>query len=181
MLKQALVVGAAGIVAIALAMGGSSEPLEPTEANVAPCGPPSTAPAAGAWAGGSLGAGPLAVPRRPLARMAEAPSGQLTARMPVLLSGHRYVVLSVPLALRKRVFLYYGPVLDNQGQKTTSLLGAPGYSEIELQLCRDRPRTLWPGGVRVIGHGPVRLLVTVEGRSRSTPLPLGRPAVAARG
>ncbi len=96
--------------------------------------------------------------------------------MGIVVRGHRFVVLSVPLPLRNRVFLYYGQVLDNRGRSATSLFRAPGYAETELQPCPHASATAWSGGIRVIGSGPVSLLVTVEGRSRSIPLPLGRPA-----
>jgi hypothetical protein len=181
-LKKGLIVTVAGVVAIVLAVGGASEPVEVPEASVAPCGPPSTAAASApvGWRRSSLTAGPVAVPRRPLASMREAQGRQLTTRMSVLVAGHRYVVLSVPLALRNRVFLYYGRVLDHEGAATTSLLGAPGYAEIEFQPCRDRDRTVWPGGIRVIGRRPVWLLVTVEGRPSSIPVSLGHPTAEAR-
>ena len=166
---------AAAVAAVALALGGSSEPVEPPEANLAACGEGADVAAPGP---GWRRAGPLAVPPRPLRSMRRASSGDLEARMDVVLSGHRFVVLSVPLDLRNRVFLYYGQVLDNRGGQPRSLFGAPGYAETEFQPCRDRRRTAWSGGIRVIGSGPVRLLVTVEGRTRSLPLRLGRPAVA---
>lgn len=179
MLKKGLIVAVAGVVAIVLAVGGASEPVEAPEASVAPCGPPSTPAGSGAvdWRRSSLAAGPVAVPRRPLASMREVRSGQLTTRMPLLVAGHRYVVISVPLALRNRVFLYFGSVLDHEGVRTTSLLGAPGYAEIEFQPCRGRDRTVWPGGIRVIGRRPVWLLVTVEGQPNSIPVALGDPTV----
>jgi hypothetical protein len=112
--------------------------------------------------------------------MRRAGNGQLYTRMSILVHGHRFVVVSIPLALRNRVFLYYGQVLDNRGQTATSLFRAPGYAETELQPCRHASATVWSGGVRVVGAGPVRLLVTVEGRSGSIPLPLGRPRVGLR-
>ncbi len=179
MLKKGLIVGAAAVVAIVLAIGGASEPVEVTEANVAACIPSETMTEAGPADSRrtSLVAGPVAVTRRPLGKMIEAKSGQRYTRMALLVTGHRYVVLSVPVALRDRVFLYYGRVLDNEGHRTTSLFGARGYAETEFQPCRDRPRTVWPGGIRVVGHSPVNLLVTIEGHSASVPLPLGKPVV----
>ncbi len=176
MLRKALIAALAGAVAIALAIGGSKEPLEVAEANLAPC-----LHEGKGGAEASLGrratqrAGPLAVPRAPLREMRRGANGQLHTNMEVLVRGHHYVVLSVPLALRNRVFLYYGQVLDNRGQEPRSPFAAPGYAETEFQPCRDLAETVWSGGVRVIGEGPVRLLVTVEGRSVSIPLALGRP------
>ena len=68
--------------------------------------------------------------------MRRARNGQLYARTQVVVSGHRFVVLSVPLDLRDRVFLYYGQILDNRGRTATSLFRAPGYAETEFQPCR---------------------------------------------
>jgi hypothetical protein len=177
-----LIVGAAAVVAIVLAVGGASQPLEAIEANVAACLPAERmiGPGPPGWRQGSVVAGPVAVARQPLRRMVEARNRQLYTKMGVLVAGHEYVVLSVPLALRNRVFLYYGRILDGEGHRTTSFFAAPGYSEIEFRPCPGMPRTGWPGGVRVIGPAPVNLLVTIEGRSRSVPLRLGRPTVHQR-
>jgi hypothetical protein len=178
MIKRGIVIGAAALVAIVLAVGGASEPVEAPEANVAECGAAASSPGPdpGTARRGSIVAGPVAVGAAPLARMTEANGGELYAKMGVTVSGHRFVVLSVPLALRNRVFLYFGRVLDAEGDPQTSLLAAPGYSETELQPCPDSPRTLWLGGVRVHGRAPVHLLVTVEGEAQSLRLPLGVPS-----
>ncbi|MBA3865040.1 MAG: hypothetical protein H0X42_01635 [Solirubrobacterales bacterium] len=177
-MKKGLIVAIAAIVAIVLAVGGASEPVEATEASVAACGRSSSPSVVGLAGGrpGSVVAGPMRIPRQPLASMGEIRNGQLAARMPVLVAGHRYVVLSVPLALRNRVFLYYGHVAAGGGRPMASFRGAPGYAEIEFQPCRDLPRTAWPGGIRVIGRGPVRLLATIEGQPSSTQLALGLPS-----
>lgn len=179
MVKRGILIGAAGLVAIVLAVGGASEPVEAPEANVADCA--SAASSTGADPAvarqGSIVAGPVAVGATPLAKMTEANGGELYAKMGLLVSGHRFVVLSVPLALRSRVFLYFGRVLDAEGHPQKSLLAAPGYSETELQPCPGRARTLWRGGVRVHGRAPVHLLVTVEGEAESLRLPLGIPQV----
>ncbi len=167
-------------MAIVLALGGSSEPLEPAEANLAPCGPGEGVGASAAeQRAATERAGPVAIVPRPLASMRRARNGQFYARMGIAVRGHRFVVVSVPLELRNRVFLYYGQILDNRGRTATSLFRAPGYAETEFQPCRHAPVTVWSGGVRVVGAGPVRLLVTIEGRSRSIPLPLGRPRTGA--
>ena len=182
MVKKGLLVGAAAVVAIVLAVGGASEPVEATDANVAACSPSQTTVGSGSadWRRGSVVAGPVAIARHPLRGMDEAKNGQLYTKMGLLVAGHQFVVISVPLALRSRVFLYYGRVLDNEGDPTKSFYGARGYAETEFRPCHDKPRTIWPGGVRVIGHGPVNLLVTIEGRSASASLPLGRPVVLRR-
>ncbi|HEX3363051.1 MAG TPA: hypothetical protein VHS74_18805 [Solirubrobacterales bacterium] len=176
MLKQGLIVGVAGIVAIVLAVGGSSEPFEAAEASVAACGRSSSPATVATWRGSSPAAGALRLPAQPLAKMVEVEAGQFAARMPVLVGGRDYIVLSVPLALRDRVFLYYGRVADRAGQPLSSLRGAAGYAEVEFQPCRDRPRSVWPGAIRVIGRAPVRLLATIEGQPRSVPLALGSPS-----
>ncbi|HEY5333547.1 MAG TPA: hypothetical protein VIJ21_08375 [Solirubrobacterales bacterium] len=177
MLKHGLIVGAAGIVAIVLAVGGSSEPFEAAEASVAACGRSSSQATTGAEAstGSPPAAGALRLPGRPLANVVEVKTGQFAARMPVLVSGHDYIVLSVPLELRKRVFLYYGRVADRAGRPLGLLRSVASYAEVEFQPCRDRPRTIWPGAIRVIGRAPVRLLATIEGQPRSIPLALGSP------
>jgi hypothetical protein len=170
----------AAAAAVALAIGGSTEPVEPPEANLAPC--PRKAGAGTLPGAGPAGAqaGPVSFSRAALRHMRRGPDGALLAPAEVAVSGHRFVVLSVPLDLRNRVFLYFGDVLDNRGHPPTTPFAAPGYAETELQPCRDRPQTRWAGGIKVIGDGPVRLLVTPEGRQSSIPLRLGRPAPADR-
>ena len=85
------------------------------------------------------------------------------------------VTVSVPPDLRGRVFLYYGSMRDRDGQPTTSFVNNRGYDETEFQLCGNKPRTIWPGGLRVRGTGTVRLNVEVAGRERPYVLHLGRP------
>jgi hypothetical protein len=107
--------------------------------------------------------------------MSETKSGQLIAKMPVITQGRAAVTLSVPPGRRNRVFLYYGRMKDRDGNPTTSIGRAPGFSEVTFEPCMDRIRTAWPGGIRVIGRKPVWLTVTVVGRPDPIPLPLGRP------
>lgn len=171
-----MIIGVAGIVAIVLAVGGSSEPFEATEASVAACGRSSSAAKVATSPGSSPAAGALRLPGNPLAKMVEVKAGQFAARMPVLVGGRDYIVLSVPLALRNRVFLYYGRVANQAGRPLNSLRGVAGYAEVEFQPCRDRVRTVWPGAIRVVGRAPVRLLATIEGQPRSVPLALGTPS-----
>ena len=99
--------------------------------------------------------------------------------MPLLVEGREpeTVTVSVPLGLRNRVFLYYGRILGRDGQPASTFTEARGYGEVEFQLCGNKPRTIWPGGIRVRGRAPVRLLVTVEGLPDAIPLRLGRPQV----
>ncbi len=177
MIKKSLAVGVAGVVAVVLAIGGNAQPPEEAPANVAPCAPGVTMAGSESprWPDGSSVAGPVAVPRNPLARMFEAKNGWLYAKVPLLVAGHRYVVVSVPAELRKRVFLYYGHILDVEGNRTTSFFRARGYGETEFRPCHGKGRTVWPGGVRVRGRAPVSLLVAIEGEPRSRSLTLGRP------
>jgi hypothetical protein len=164
---------------VALAVGGSTEPVEPPEENLAPCSRAATREAAGGSGRDDIAqAGPVTFSPRPLRGTRRENGGTLLARAEVSVSGHRFVVLSVPLELRNRVFLYFGDVLDNRGHEPTSLFRAPGYAETEFQPCPSQDRTRWAGGVKVIGEGSVRLLVTVEGRPTSIPLRLGRPKAA---
>jgi hypothetical protein len=163
---------------VALAIGGAREPVEPPEENLAPCPQEGgDATPTGGWRDAAR-AGPLSLDTRPLRQMRRGPEGRLYARTRVLVRGQRFLVLSVPLELRNRVFLYFGDVLDNRGHEPSTLFGAPGYAETEFQPCRQRAQTTWSGGIKVIGRAPVHLLVTVEGQPASIPLPLGRPTPA---
>ena len=127
------------------------------------------------WRRTSLDAGPIGVLEHPLSHMTRTRNGQLVAKMPALVEGHAPVTLSVPRRLRHRVFIYYGFHEGPDGRRSTGLDG-PGFSEVVFQPCADKPRTVWPGGIRVKGTRPVRLLVQTEGNS-PLPLVLGRPRV----
>lgn len=109
----------------------------------------------------------------------ERAPGWLLSKMMALLAGHRTVILSVPPRLRHRAFLYYGGHRGPDGERSTSAYDYPGDSEITFEPCRDKPRTVWPGGIRVKGRHPVQLLVRVEGEAKAAVLRLGRPMIAA--
>lgn len=113
-------------------------------------------------------AGPVGVRRHPLSQMSRTRKG-LVAKMPLLVEGREpdTVTVSVPPALRKRVFLYYGDALSFAEDR--------GFAEVEFELCGNKPRTIWPGGIRVKGTAPVRLTVKADGES--FPLRLGRPRI----
>lgn len=162
---------AVGLAALALSGGGA------TESNLAPCSRVVAGHGSADWRSESVVAGPVGVPRRPLRQMSEVGNGDLVSKMPLLVEGHSPVTVSVPPRLRSRVHLYYGNVLDRHGHPTTSIAGAPGYSETEFRPCEDRPRTIWPGGIRIRGRAPVRLLVSSETSAAVIPLRLGRPRV----
>lgn len=108
--------------------------------------------------------------------MSETNSGQLITKMPVLTAAGARVTLSVPVRQRHRVFLYYGGLKDRHGNPTTLISRSKGFNEILFEPCDDRPRTAWPGGIRIKGRKPVQLIVDAEGME-PIPLPLGRPIV----
>jgi hypothetical protein len=165
----------AGLTAALLTISpiAAADPSE--SSNVAKCDKAIVGHGVPDWRQGSLTAGPVGVPRHPLSRMEKAPNGQLYTKMGLLVEGHSAVKVSVPARLRNRVFLYYGRIIDNQGQVTTSFFGAHGYTETEFQPCESKPRTIWPGGLRIKGREPVHLLVSVEGQPEPIRLRLGRP------
>lgn len=146
--------------------------------NVAPCDKAIIGHGSADWRSESIVAGPVGVRRNPLRAMSRTQNGLVT-KMGLLVEGRapETVTVSVPPQLRDRAFLYYGRLLDNDGKPSTSFRNTRGYGETEFQPCDDKPRTIWPGGIRVKGWAPVRLLVTVEGRPEPIPLPLGRPSV----
>jgi len=146
------------------------------EANVAPCDKAIIGHGSVDWRSEAVVAGPVGVRRHPLSAMSPTRNGFVT-KMPLLVEGREpeTVTVSVPAELRKRVFLYYGRILGRDGQPASTFADARGYGETEFQLCGSKPRTIWPGGIRVKGRAPVRLLVTVEGRPAPISLRLGRP------
>jgi hypothetical protein len=154
-----------------LALGGGA----PADSNVAPCDKAIIGHGPANWRSDSVVAGPVGVRRHPLDAMSPTRNG-FVAKMPLLVEGRapETVTVSVPPTLRNRVFLYYGNVLGRDGQPTTTFSEARGYGETEFQPCDDKPRTIWPGGIRVKGDGPVRLVVRVEGEAPIS-LALGRP------
>jgi hypothetical protein len=128
------------------------------------------------WRRTSLDAGPVGVWEHPLSQMSRTHNGQLVTKMPALVEGHEPVTLSVPARLRHRVFIYYGFHEGADGHRSSGFDG-PGFGEIVFQPCADKPRTIWPGGIRVRGTKPVRLLVQAEGAPEPIPLVLGKPRV----
>jgi hypothetical protein len=120
------------------------------------------------WRGESIVAGPVGVRRQPLRMMSQTKKG-LVAKMPILVEGREpeTVTVSVPPNLRKRVFLYFGGA--------NYFVEDRGFSEVEFEPCGNKPRTIWPGGIRVKGKAPVRLEVLTEGRDEPFFLRLGKP------
>src|ERR1700761_1154528 len=122
------------------------------------------------WRSESNSAGPVGVPKWPLRQMSAMKNGDLVAKAGVLVEGTAPVLVKVPESLRERVFLYYG---RDPNHRSLSFAESNGFSEVEFKPCEDRPRTIWPGGLRVKGKGSVHLVVETEGES--IPLKLGRP------
>jgi hypothetical protein len=155
------------LVALALSAGA--------EANVAPCDKAMIGHGSGDWRSESTVAGPVGVRRNPLRDMSLR-KGWYTTKMPLLVEGRapETVTVSVPPRLRHQVFLIYGEVRDRDGNPSFSFRNTRGYGETEFQLCGNKPRTIWPGGIRIKGDEPVHLLVSAEGRPAAS-LHLGRP------
>ena len=155
----------------------ASAERQAADANVAPCQKAIIGHGRAGWRRESIVAGPVGVAKRPLRQMWRAPSGNLYAKMGILVAGNRPVTVRVPEGLRSRVFLYYGQMTGRDGKPTTSFADTPGYSSTEFRPCADRPRTIWPGGVRIRGTASVHLMVEASGSE--IPLRLGRPGVYA--
>jgi hypothetical protein len=168
-----LVVAAVVVLALEPASGAA------TEWNAAPCSKAIIGSGGPGWRGESVLAGPVAVGRGSLAQMYRTKSGELLGKVALLVVGHKAVTVSVPPDLRRRVFLYYGQIEGRDGKPTSSFADARGYGETEFQPCPDKPRTVWPGGLRIKGTAPVRLLVHTGGGAAPIPLPLSRPKVHA--
>jgi hypothetical protein len=100
---------------------------------------------------------------------------EYVTKAPILVEGHETVTLSVPHRLTHRVFLYYGFHEGADGNRSTSFSGYRGNSSIEFQPCMDKPRTVWPGGIRVKGRKSVQLDVAIAGQPEVHRLRLGRP------
>jgi hypothetical protein len=150
--------------ATALALAGGN--------GVAPCETAMIGHGSADWREEGVVAGPVGVMRQPLRRMSRTKNGLVT-KMPLLAEGREpeTVTVSVPPALRGRVFLYYGaPSTFTQDR---------GFAAIEFQLCANKPRTVWPGGIRVKGTAPVHLDVFTEAREQPYVLRLGQPKVFA--
>jgi hypothetical protein len=175
---KVLAVLAVAVAAWSVSLAVASSP----ETHVASCepGPVMIGSGKASWRRESAVAGPLGIRRRPLSEMSPYSRHKpnvLVTKAPILVEGSDPVTLSVPPALAHRVFLYYGFHTGPDGRRSTGFSGYPGDSAIEFQPCTDKPRTVWPGGLRVKGRDAVHLDVTVAGRPEPIALPLGRPAV----
>lgn len=178
MLLTVIVAGLPSAVARPAAVPPAERP-GPHEMNSADCRWTMVGSGGPDWRRGRTVSGPVAVLRRPLGQMSRYANGMVT-KMPILVAGHRTIRVSAPRRLRQRVFLYYGRFLDRNGRRTTGFARAHGHNATEFHPCTDRPRTIWPGGIRVKGMKPVTLRIDVEGRERPYFLKLGRPKVPDR-
>jgi hypothetical protein len=170
-----IVIAAVVVLALEPASGAG------TEANVATCSKAIIGSGKAGWRSESTVAGPVGVAKGALRQTWQAPNGLLYAKLPLLLEGKRAVTVSVPPSLRKRVFLYYGRIEGPDGRVASSFAAARGYGETEFQPCTDKPRTIWPGGLRIKGTAPVHLLVHQGGGAAPVPLRLGRPETSGQG
>lgn len=160
-----IVIAAVVVLALEPASGAS------TEKNVASCNDNVLIGHGKAdWRTESSFAGPVGMPKWPLRQMSAMKNGDLVTKAGVLVEGTAPVTIKVPEALRERVFLYYG---RGPTHRSVSFAESTGFPEVEFRPCEDRPRTIWPGGIRVRGTGSVHLMVEAEGKS--TVLNLGRP------
>ena len=167
-------------IVIAVAWPGDRAEGESPRRQLADCerGPVTIGSGPPNWRRRSIVAGPVGVLRDPLGRMTRTANGHLITKMPIFVSGRAPVTVSVPDRARHRVFLYYGRMEDRQGRPTTIIGRAPGFSVVRFEPCADRPRTVWPGGIRVVGRRAVRLEVRPEGSERVVSLALGRPQLS---
>lgn len=124
------------------------------------------------WRSESSWAGPVGLPKWPLRQMNAMKNGGLMTKAGILVEGSAPVLVKVPESLRERVFLYYG---RGPNHHPVSFAESNGFNEVEFRPCEDRPRTIWPGGLRVKGKGSVHLVVEAEGKM--SVLKLGRPQI----
>jgi hypothetical protein len=176
-LKTAAVTGIVIAAVVVLALDNASGAGK--EWNEAPCSKAILGSGQPGWRDEAAFAGPVGVGAGSLTQMQRTGDGEFVAKVPLLVEGTKPVTVSVPPDLRKRVFLYYGRIEGRDGKPTTSFAGARGYGETEFRPCPAKPRTIWPGGLRIKGNAPVRLLVHTGGGAKPLELKLGRPEAVA--
>ncbi|MGA7436294.1 MAG: hypothetical protein WBW44_11870 [Solirubrobacterales bacterium] len=106
------------------------------------------------WRETSIDAGPVGIRNRPLRAMSRQPDGTLATKMGVLVEGHDNVTLAATSGMRGRVKLFYG-------NEARSFEEDSGFQRVRFRPCKDKERTVWPGGIAVKGNQRVRLKVTV--------------------
>jgi hypothetical protein len=172
-LKTAALIGVISAAVVVLAREPASGAR--LESNVADCSKAMVGSGAADWRKEAVVAGPVGVLKDGLAHMTRTADGDFLAKLPLLVEGTDPVTVSVPPALRGRAFLYYGRIIGRDGRPTTSFFRARGYDRTEFRPCAGKPRTAWPGGLRIKGTAPVRLLVDTGAGAAPIPLRLGRP------
>jgi hypothetical protein len=175
--KTAAIMGMVIVAVVVLALEPASGASR--EANKAPCSKAILGGGHPAWLAEAAFAGPVGVDVASLSHMSRAGRGELVAKVPLQVAGSAPVTVSVPPDLRSRVFLYYGRIEGRDGKPTTSVFAARGYGETEFRPCPAKPRTIWPGGMRIKGTGPVSLLVHTGDGAKPLKLNLGRPRATA--
>jgi pimeloyl-ACP methyl ester carboxylesterase len=102
-------------------------------------------------------AGPLALfgTGRDLSKAQKIGTAFVT-KIPLILEGHEQVVLRVPSDERGKVGLIYGPI---------NIARAVGQAanQVTFKPCRDKPRTVWPGGLALAERKPITLEVVTGG------------------
>lgn len=121
-MKRIWVSIAAGVALLAAAPIVAADGSE--SSNVAKCDKAIIGSGPADWRLHSATAGPVGVWKPPLGKMWKT-GGQLYTKMGLLVAGHAAVKVSVPPALRERVFLYYGRYRDRNGHPTTLFTSAP--------------------------------------------------------
>lgn len=161
-------VGLVGIWFVAAGIGGAfALPAQgaalPDTVASADCSDQRFGPGPDDWRRDSTVAGPTGVRKLPLQTgVTEGPAHRFSTKIQFLVEGHQKVVLSIPPRLRSRVALDFDLDHRNAGSVT-------------FFPCEDRPRSIWPGIIRVKGRQAVQLRVNVEGDPTTHILNLGRP------
>jgi hypothetical protein len=145
-----------------------------TESNEAACSEAMRGSGKPAWSLEMASGGPVSVSRAAMAKMYLRRDGTFYGKVPLMVEGDQPATVSVPPRLRNRVFLYYGHIVGRDGKPTHSFFDARGYGETEFRPCANKPRTIWPGGLRIKGSAPIHLLIHT-GAPKPVPLRLGRP------
>ena len=155
-----LVIATAGVAGLVL-LAGSVDTVENDErkdvgsTTIAGCETGVVTAGSGAigWKDVSIPAGPLGIIKKPLTAMERQPDGSLVTKMPVLIEGRDKITVAAASGMNGRVRLFYG--------KDAMSFDDPGFERVRFHPCRDRARTVWPGGIRVEGDERVRLKITI--------------------
>jgi pimeloyl-ACP methyl ester carboxylesterase len=77
-------------------------------------------------------------------------------KIPLIVEGHGAVVVRVPATEKGRVGLIYGPVNSARAVDQAA-------TQVTFEPCRDKPRTVWPGGLALADRKPITLEVVAGG------------------